>query len=56
MLASHAVIEIRRVEVDALDTGRRIDGHGEHLMPLGGISQVWVRLDERLFSHGTTIA
>jgi hypothetical protein len=37
--------------MDAFDIGRRIDSHGKHLTPLGGIAKVGVRLDERPFDH-----
>ena len=57
VLGSHPVVEIRCVETDALNTGRCIDGHDEHLTPLDGIGQVGIRFDERQpFNHSTTIA
>ena len=56
MLGSHPIVEVRYVEMNTLDTGRRIDGHGKHLTPLDGIAQVGIRFDERLFDHGATIA
>ena len=51
MVGSYPDDEIRLVEMDAFYTGRRVDGHGEHLTPLDGIAQVGIRFNERALEH-----
>jgi hypothetical protein len=52
---SRPVIEIGGIEPDALDSGRREDGHDEHRTPLYGIGKVRIRFDERPFDHSSTV-